>query len=79
MPAQSEQDKTSAGLKKPTYGENEELAIVRAKEDLMKESFSSVDDLIPEKQKPTNFLKVFKPSKQNIKPSAKENLILRLM
>ena len=58
----------------------DELAVVKAKEDILKESFNSVDELIPEKKRPINFLSVFKsPRKSPMKPAARETLIIRLM
>ena len=59
---------------------NKQQAIVEAKESLIMSSYSSVEEILPPKKRPTNFLSIFKTTdKTQMKPAAKEVLVLQLM
>ena len=81
VPARAEKSgEGSVPARMKQLSHSDELAVVKAKEDILQESFNSVDELIPEKKKPINFLSVFKlPRKSPLRPAARETLILRLM
>ena len=81
MPVQVEMvGRGSQPIRQKQVSEIEEEAVVRAKSDLLKESFNSVDEFIAGKSKSTNVLNIFKsPARELIKPAARETLVLRLM